>query len=112
MAIYRLQLNSIDLINLYTLQNVTPLPGFLQTFGQTEIGKFSEAFYTSDSPLHYYNNNIESDIDSPQLDWDSLDGPVGCPMPMQLASSFYMYGSENEFDSPISSFSEIMCKDF
>lgn len=90
-------------------QNVTPLPGFLQTFGQTEIGKFSEAFYTSDSPIHYYNN-IESDIDSPQLDWDSLDGPVGNPMPTQVASSFYMYGSEN--DSPKSSFSEIMCKDF
>ncbi|KAG5678361.1 hypothetical protein PVAND_008043 [Polypedilum vanderplanki] len=83
------------------IKNLTPLPGFLQTFGQTEIGKFSEAFYiSSDSPHYQYN---ESDIDSPQpYDFDSLDGPI--------PKSFYICGSEN--DSPMSSFSEIMCKDF
>lgn len=92
-----------------SFQNVTPLPGFLQTFGQTEIGKFSEAFCTSsESPIPYYNNSVESDVDSPLQPWDfdSLDGPVG---PMQVGSNFY---SENEFDSPLNSFSEIMCREF
>ncbi|XP_062534954.1 LIM domain-containing protein A-like isoform X2 [Armigeres subalbatus] len=31
-------------------RNVTPLPGFQQAFGSTEIGKFSEAFFNSNSP--------------------------------------------------------------
>ena len=99
-----------SLIRLHlSFQNVTPLPGFLQTFGQTEIGKFSEAFCTSsESPIPYYNNSVESDVDSPLQPWDfdSLDGPVG---PMQVGSNFY---SENEFDSALNSFSEIMCREF
>lgn len=89
---------------------MTPLPGFLQTFGQTEIGKFSEAFCTSsESPIPYYNNS-GSEVDSPLQPWDfdSLDGPVGGPM--QIGNNnFY---SENEFDSPFNGFNEIMCRDF
>jgi hypothetical protein len=88
-------------------QNVTPLPGFLQTFGGTEIGRFSEAFFTtSESPNPYYNNSIESDVESPQpWDFDSLDGPVN----MQVGAAFQVYGSETEYDSPINNFSELIC---
>lgn len=91
----------------FSFQNLRPLPGFLQTFGQTEIGKFSEAFCTSsESPLHYYSTNFESDVDSPQgLDsLDSLEGPIS----FRQIEHFSKYGSENEFDSPIHSFGEIM----
>lgn len=92
------------------LQNVTPLPGFLQTFGGTEIGRFSEAFFTtSESPNPYYNNSIESDVESPQpWDFDSLDGPVN----MQVGAAFQVYGSETEYDSPINNFSELICNDY
>lgn len=92
------------------IQNITPLPGFLQTFGGTEIGRFSEAFFTSsESPNPYYNNSIESDVESPQpWDFDSLDGPVN----MQVGAAFQVYGSETEYDSPINNFSEIMCNDY
>lgn len=91
-------------------QNVTPLPGFLQTFGGTEIGRFSEAFFTtSESPNPYYNNSIESDVESPQpWDFDSLDGPVN----MQVGAAFQVYGSETEYDSPINNFSELICNEY
>jgi hypothetical protein len=91
-------------------QNVTPLPGFLQTFGGTEIGRFSEAFFTtSESPNPYYNNSIESDVESPQpWDFDSLDGPVN----MQVGAAFQVYGSEPEYDSPINNFSELICNEY
>lgn len=94
----------------YLPQNVTPLPGFLQTFGGTEIGRFSEAFFTtSDSPNPYYNNSIESDVESPQpWDFDSLDGPVN----MQVGAAFQVYGSETEYDSPINNFSELICNEY
>jgi hypothetical protein len=90
------------------LQNVTPLPGFLQTFGGTEIGRFSEAFFTtSESPNPYYNNSIESDVESPQpWDFDSLDGPVN------MQAAFQVYGSETEYDSPINNFSELICNEY
>lgn len=90
-------------------QNVTPLPGFLQTFGGTEIGRFSEAFFTtSESPNPYYNNSIESESEaSPQpWDFDSLDGPVN------MQAAFQVYGSETDYDSPINNFSELICNEY
>lgn len=96
---------------IFRLQNVTPLPGFLQTFGGTEIGRFSEAFFTtSESPNPYYNNSIESESEaSPQpWDFDSLDGPVN----MQVGAAFQVYGSETDYDSPINNFSELICNEY
>ncbi|CAO1315647.1 unnamed protein product [Diamesa tonsa] len=93
------------------MKNVTPLPGFLQTFGGTEIGRFSEAFFTTaESPNPYYNNSIESDVESPQpWDYDSLEGPIN----LQVGAAFQLYGgSENEFDSPINNFSELICNEY
>lgn len=92
-------------------QNVTPLPGFLQTFGGTEIGRFSEAFFTTaESPNPYYNNSIESDVESPQpWDYDSLEGPIN----LQVGAAFQLYGgSENEFESPINNFSKLICNEY
>uniref|UniRef100_A0A182M1W8 Uncharacterized protein n=1 Tax=Anopheles culicifacies TaxID=139723 RepID=A0A182M1W8_9DIPT len=44
-------------------KNITPLPGFQQAFGSTEIGKFSEVFFNSSptpanhSPPHHHHHH-------------------------------------------------------
>uniref|UniRef100_A0A182PDJ1 Uncharacterized protein n=1 Tax=Anopheles epiroticus TaxID=199890 RepID=A0A182PDJ1_9DIPT len=38
---------SLKPLCLNVFQNITPLPGFQQAFGSTEIGKFSEVFFNS-----------------------------------------------------------------
>ncbi|XP_058837111.1 uncharacterized protein LOC131693366 isoform X2 [Topomyia yanbarensis] len=98
-------------------KNVTPLPGFQQAFGSTEIGKFSEAFFNSspgpndlhpDSQQHQHQHHhhhqqlmmdslaaCESDVDtlSPQP-WEQPTGP-GDPFEgstgfnLQIGTSFH-----------------------
>lgn len=97
-------------MNFFFSQNITPLPGFQQAFGSTEIGRFSEAFFnTPESPSPYYNS-IESDVESPQP-WeygDSLEGPH---INLQVGAAFQAYGSEN--DSPVGNyFSEVTCNEY
>lgn len=101
-------IRSLILLNDFS-KNVTPLPGFQQAFGSTEIGRFSEAFFTPESPSPYYNS-IESDVESPQP-WeygDSLEGPH-----INFGAAFQTYGSENGFDSPVGNyFSEVTCNEY
>ncbi|XP_058466646.1 uncharacterized protein DDB_G0283357-like [Malaya genurostris] len=100
-------------------KNVTPLPGFQQAFGSTEIGKFSEAFFNSspdpndihqDNQQHQHHHHhhhqhqqlmmdsltaCESDVDtlSPQP-WEQPTGP-GDPFDgstgfnLQIGTSFH-----------------------
>lgn len=86
-------------------QDTIPLPGFLQTFGQTEIGRFSEAFCSSsDSPFY---NSIESDVDSPHpWEQDSLEGPVKMKTSFQICSAGISHGSP-----PLNNFSELICNE-
>lgn len=95
-----------NLSNFFThFQDTIPLPGFLQTFGQTEIGKFSEAFCSSsDSPFY---NSIESDLDSPHMwEHDSLEGPV------QMTTSFQICAADVNYDSsPLNNFGELICNE-
>lgn len=93
---------------------MTPLPGFQQAFGSTEIGRFSEAFFnTPESPNPYYNS-LESDVESPQP-WeygDSLEGPH---INLQIGAAFQpLYGNEIDYESPPMGnyFSELACNDY
>lgn len=93
---------------------MTPLPGFQQAFGSTEIGRFSEAFFnTPESPNTYYNS-LESDVESPQP-WeygDSLEGPH---INLQIGATFQpVYANELEYESPPMGnyFSELACNDY
>ncbi|XP_055601505.1 filaggrin-2-like [Uranotaenia lowii] len=99
-------------------RNVTPLPGFQQAFGSTEIGKFSEAFFNSSpgpaadrdglSMLHSHHHHHhalamnspfvpeESDVEtmpSPASTWDPYDGsPIGAAQTafnLQIGTSFH-----------------------
>lgn len=95
-------------------QNVTPLPGFQQAFGSTEIGRFSEIFFNApESPNEPYGMESEADTLSPQP-WemgDSLEGPL---INLQLGVQSVYGDGYASTDSPVSSsyFSEIRCNDF
>lgn len=91
-------------------QNITPLPGFQQAFGSTEIGRFSEIFFNApESPTEPFGMESEADTLSPQP-WemgDSLEGPL-------INVQFGVQSVYASTDSPVSSsyFSEIRCNDF
>lgn len=97
------------------LQNIVPLPGFLQTFGSTEIGRFSEKFFISLENPNEPNNKYENDV-STQL-WevemsDSLDGPqysltVGATVQPAYADSIESNDSPQEKNV----IADITCKD-
>lgn len=97
------------------MQNVTPLPGFQQAFGSTEIGRFSEIFFNApESPTEPFGMESEADTLSPQP-WemgDSLEGPL---INLQFGvQSVCGDGYAASTDSPVSGsyFSEIRCNDF
>lgn len=95
-------------------QNITPLPGFQQAFGSTEIGRFSESFFhTPESPIEPTTIESEADTLSPQP-WETGDSLEGPHFNLQVGAS--VYTAENyssTLDSPIDSyFSEVRCNEF
>lgn len=107
------QPNSIDNKN-ELHKNVTPLPGFQQAFGSTEIGRFSEVFFNiPESPVEH---TIESEPDtlSPQP-WEMGDSLEGPHYNLQIGASVQPLYSESHcnMDSPSNSyFREIRCNDY
>lgn len=103
------------------LQNITPLPGFQQAFGSTEIGRFSEAFFNTNTPESPLENGFESDVDtqSPQP-WETGDSLEGPHFNLHVGAAFQpLYGcgssgsSYDTMDSPLDNyFSELTCNNF
>lgn len=100
----------------FIFQNITPLPGFQQAFGSTEIGRFSEVFFNApESPFELVFES-EADTLSPQA-WETGDSLEGPHINLQIGATVQPIYSESyasSTDSPASSsyFSEIRCNDF
>uniref|UniRef100_A0A8W7PYH6 Uncharacterized protein n=1 Tax=Anopheles coluzzii TaxID=1518534 RepID=A0A8W7PYH6_ANOCL len=87
------------------IKHVTPLPGFQQAFGSTEIGKFSEPW--------------EAHGAAPPVDaYDSTPGTSGYGLPISASHfhpSYYESSSysDHAVDSPLGNyFSEMTCNEF
>uniref|UniRef100_A0A336MDJ0 CSON013433 protein n=1 Tax=Culicoides sonorensis TaxID=179676 RepID=A0A336MDJ0_CULSO len=95
--------------------SVTPLPGFQEAFGSTEIGRFSDAFFNVLNSSPYYEPNNESDIDtlSPQP-WETGDSLEGPHFNLQVGASFTpVYDNYSVDGSPLDNyFSELSCNEF
>lgn len=94
---------------------LTPLPGFQEAFGSTEIGRFSDAFFNVLNSSPYYEPNNESDIDtlSPQP-WEAGDSLEGPHFNLQVGASFTpVYDNYSADGSPLDNyFSELSCNEF
>lgn len=96
--------------------NITPLPGFQQAFGSTEIGRFSEVFFNVNE--NQLEHNIESETEALSLQpWgmgDSLEGPY---YNLQIGASVHPLYSDNysnNIEPPPSNsyFREIRCNEY
>lgn len=96
-------------------QNITPLPGFQQAFGSTEIGRFSEVFFNAPESPFELAFESEADTLSPQA-WETGDSLEGPHINLQIGATVQPIYAESyaSTDSPASSsyFSEIRCNDF
>ncbi|CAD7083228.1 unnamed protein product [Hermetia illucens] len=98
------------------IKDITPLPGFQQAFGSTEIGRFSEIFLNTPERVDYFCES-EPDTFSPQP-WeagDSLEGPhYNLHIGATVVQPDVYSENHSSTDSPIETnyFNEIQCSDY
>lgn len=88
------------------------MPGFQQAFGSTEIGRFSEIFLFSESPIE--STQLESEPETSPQPWemgDSLEGPH-----ISMQTNLTYAESLDSTDSPTASnnsyFSDLRASEF
>uniref|UniRef100_A0A182NIS8 Uncharacterized protein n=1 Tax=Anopheles dirus TaxID=7168 RepID=A0A182NIS8_9DIPT len=93
-------------------KNITPLPGFQQAFGSTEIGKFSEVFFNSSptssdhSPPHHHHHHhaLQLQEQQQQHHHHHHQGQQSQPIPSQSMQQLVM-DTLNAYESDVDTLS-------